>query len=521
MTNKIIVKNSVVAGKKPATAATNKVGELWVNPTDKIVGTFDASGAAVELAPPVIPLHDPAKGYVAGDMVVHNHKIYRLRTGTVAPGGFNENFWDVIADNVQVFTTAGGRPAPGGRPGDLWVNIVDKKFGTFDASNIALDIGGGTNSPALGQPPAYSTATTHPAGSYTTYNGKTYRATTTVPAGTPFNPANWVQEDHKLMVGSVPYADANGALTDDPTSLKWDYINKRLSVGQISIPNGPTVDSNGLHMGTAADAAHPQQAAMNVQPGSLSTTAGDQGAIMHLINAHPGGSVDFIGYMAFYKGPNGIPDLVGNIHTDTAGDFKICGDNGHELHLTITQRTGPVSRDVFRINGGGAIGVNCPGNLGGGMTITSTDGAFPLALANSFKPALFWTVGPGWQHDDAFRVNPNGGGAAGPGCMLASNSAAWASASDERLKNIFEPIENATEKVKSLRAVIGAYKKDPDQKRTPFLIAQDVEKVLPEAVYEDGNKDMMLEYTAVIPLLVAAIKEQAAEIVALKKALEK
>jgi hypothetical protein len=68
---------------------------------------------------------------------------------------------------------------------------------------------------------------------------------------------------------------------------------------------------------------------------------------------------------------------------------------------------------------------------------------------------------------------------------------------------------------------MGAYKSDETQKRRPFLIAQDVQKVLPEAVIEESNSDLMLEYTSLIPLLVAAIKEQAEEIAALKKALEK
>jgi hypothetical protein len=49
MANKLIVKNSVVAGKKPATDPANKPGELWVNPTDKVIGTFDAAGAPVEV----------------------------------------------------------------------------------------------------------------------------------------------------------------------------------------------------------------------------------------------------------------------------------------------------------------------------------------------------------------------------------------------------------------------------------------------------------------------------------------
>ena len=111
------------------------------------------------------------------------------------------------------------------------------------------------------------------------------------------------------------------------------------------------------------------------------------------------------------------------------------------------------------------------------------------------------------------------------GVYLTNTGTSWNSASDERLKNIIEPIQNGLEKVSSLRTVIGSYKNDPNNIRRSFLIAQDVQAVLPEAVNiqnaETGTLGM--SYTDVIPLLVAAIKElkvivdaQAVEIAALK-----
>jgi hypothetical protein len=113
----------------------------------------------------------------------------------------------------------------------------------------------------------------------------------------------------------------------------------------------------------------------------------------------------------------------------------------------------------------------------------------------------------------------------------AYGGTAWVNTSDETLKDIIEPITNAVEKVSSLRAVIGKYKTEDEGARHPFLIAQDVQQVLPEAVYlsksrTEGEPDTLgVGYTDVIPLLVAAIKElnvkveaQAAEIAALKGA---
>jgi hypothetical protein len=98
--------------------------------------------------------------------------------------------------------------------------------------------------------------------------------------------------------------------------------------------------------------------------------------------------------------------------------------------------------------------------------------------------------------------------AAGGGVYLAAGGTSWTSASDERVKDIIEPITDAANKVSTLRAVIGKYKTDEEGVRRSFLIAQDVEAVLPEAVDTTNTNEYGLRYTDVIPLLVAAIQEQ-------------
>jgi len=109
------------------------------------------------------------------------------------------------------------------------------------------------------------------------------------------------------------------------------------------------------------------------------------------------------------------------------------------------------------------------------------------------------------------------------GVQLTSGATSWASASDERLKDIIEPITGAMAKVNTLRTVMGKYKTDAEGTRRPFLIAQDVIAVLPEAVdlvadtrEGDETEYMSVRYTDTIPLLVAAIKELKAEFDAYK-----
>ena len=104
------------------------------------------------------------------------------------------------------------------------------------------------------------------------------------------------------------------------------------------------------------------------------------------------------------------------------------------------------------------------------------------------------------------------------GVSLAVNGTSWGSLSDERDKEIIEPITDAISKVSCLRSVIGRYKIDDADKRRAFLIAQDVQAVLPEAVteLEDDQKTLILQYTEITPLLVAAIKELTAKVTALE-----
>jgi len=109
------------------------------------------------------------------------------------------------------------------------------------------------------------------------------------------------------------------------------------------------------------------------------------------------------------------------------------------------------------------------------------------------------------------------------GVYLSPGATSWTAVSDETRKIIIEPITDATTKVSTLRTVIGRLKTDDESVRRPYLIAQDVQAVLPEAVIQtqdEGGQVLGLSYTEVIPLLVAAIKEQQEVITQLKARLD-
>ena len=106
--------------------------------------------------------------------------------------------------------------------------------------------------------------------------------------------------------------------------------------------------------------------------------------------------------------------------------------------------------------------------------------------------------------------------------ICVGNITAYGSLSDEKLKENIEIIPDALDKVCQLKGVSFDYKKDG--KRSTGLIAQDLQKVLPEVVYEtkDINNEnesyLAVNYENTIGLLVEAIKELKAEVKELKEA---
>ena len=94
---------------------------------------------------------------------------------------------------------------------------------------------------------------------------------------------------------------------------------------------------------------------------------------------------------------------------------------------------------------------------------------------------------------------------------------AFYTTSDERAKKDITVIEDALDKVSSLRGVEFEYKETGI--RSTGLIAQEVKEVLPEAVFvtDDDTGMMGVRYQIMVGLLVEAIKELKAEVEVLKK----
>jgi hypothetical protein len=108
-------------------------------------------------------------------------------------------------------------------------------------------------------------------------------------------------------------------------------------------------------------------------------------------------------------------------------------------------------------------------------------------------------------NDPTYKLHVNGS---------VAGTGAYNALSDARYKTRIETIVSALSKVQNLRGVAFDWRAQeyPDLELEPGrqigFIAQEVRKVLPEAVSEDANGRLSVAYADVVPVLVEAIKEQ-------------
>jgi hypothetical protein len=106
-----------------------------------------------------------------------------------------------------------------------------------------------------------------------------------------------------------------------------------------------------------------------------------------------------------------------------------------------------------------------------------------------------------------------------------SGTVVGAQTSDERIKNVIGPVTYGLEQINAIQPVEYTLKSEPDHKKIGFL-AQQVLPLVPESVFdtgehiegepEDAPTKLGMEYVALIPVLVNAVKELSAELNSVK-----
>jgi hypothetical protein len=218
------------------------------------------------------------------------------------------------------------------------------------------------------------------------------------------------------------------------------------------------------------------------------------------------GTTGVAGTIAFWNGSTVLASL----------DVNADGATNKGLYAFNTNNGTSVS-ERMRIDSSGNLLIGTTSSFGGKLEVAnsyirSTNGA--SAQGVGFVAAD--GAGNEWHFG---RSNGNGYyyiiTQAGTGQYMIPGTSVWVAVSDERHKENLVPITDALAKVNTLRAVTGNLISEKNNTK-PYLIAQDVQKVLPEAVDSSNPEKLGLAYTDVIPLLVAAIKELKAEFDAYK-----
>ena len=307
------------------------------------------------------------------------------------------------------------------------------------------------------------------------------------PSGTAGNAISFTQAmlldvSGQLGIGTTsPYSKLDLGPYGSQSQLSW-HQDSTTSYGHIGLQNNSAAVGllAGLKMGASA----------NSFASSISTLWGKTAILLNY------GNIQFF---------TNAPDTVAYGTTYTPTERARIDSSGNLLVGATSFVTGGIQKTIVSAG---------PVSAGFQIQLNGTVGSYIYG----------YTTGP-----TGFRVEttstypriemvPNSGGV-----VLTSGATSWTSLSDERAKTDLAPITNAAEKVSSLRSVTGRFKTDAPEIRRAFLIAQDVQAVLPEAVTpyqvkDDATEYLGLAYTDVIPLLTAAIQELKAEFDAYKAA---
>lgn len=204
---------------------------------------------------------------------------------------------------------------------------------------------------------------------------------------------------------------------------------------------------------------------------------------------------------------------------DTTGNQNTSGNAATATALQTARTIGGVSFD-------GTANISLPGVDTAGTQDTSGN----AATATSATSATTATTANALNTGNNYQVNSLGVGTAGSGTageIRATNNITAYYSSDARLKENVEPISDALDKLDMIRGVTYDWsdsyveaKGGEDgyfvRKNDVGVIAQEVERVLPQIVGENAQGFKAVRYERLVALLIEAVKELRAEVKALK-----
>jgi hypothetical protein len=173
-----------------------------------------------------------------------------------------------------------------------------------------------------------------------------------------------------------------------------------------------------------------------------------------------------------------------------------------KLHVLTTSYTGdPDSGGIYCYNS--TIGQK------NSICVRTNQSGSPF-YSMDIEGQIGWSIGLDSSEDRKFKFR-NSWNFTGNALMAIDTSGNvtatdFTTTSDMRKKKDITPIENALEKVDQLQGVTYKFK-ESDEKEKIGLIAQDVQKVIPQVVYEDTDGFLSISYGHIVSVLIEAIKE--------------
>jgi trimeric autotransporter adhesin len=274
-----------------------------------------------------------------------------------------------------------------------------------------------------------------------------------------------------------------------------------------------------------------------------------------LFNSKFGNNNTAIGAYALYNNVSGTGNIaIGN----EAGFFE---NDSHKLYIESSNSTVPLiygefDNDIVKING--QLKVHQVAVVENEMQINNTSLYNHSSGAQYFGTGLnefiissqeaidesggiygdgntvtIWSPGDGnlgapaalvyFVDDDAFDATPDPYDNSGLRSYITP-AGAYMQVSDLNKKENIKKIENSLEKINQISGYTYQFKLFPDeikkgdkQVTCSGVLAQELEKVLPEAVRKSIEGDYFVDYAAITPLLIEAIKEQQLQIQNLQK----
>lgn len=314
------------------------------------------------------------------------------------------------------------------------------------------------------------------------------------------------------------------ALKDNnPTSINNGINNT--AVGSFSLTTNTTGSSN-VAVG------------MNALHNSTTAYANTAIGLSSLFNNVSGSGNVAIGYQAGYN---------------EAGSNKLYIENSNSATPLIY---GEFDNDIVKINGVVKVHQNAAnleemqiknsniythgtgnqnfGTGGDSFLVSSREGQYETAgIHGDGNAVTIWSAGDAQQGQNAALVyfldedyfdgtNTNPYNTNGTSTALRAYidpSGAYLNVSDKNKKENIKKIENASEKIAQISGYTYQFKLAPSEIekgdkpiKSSGVLAQEIEKVLPEAVQKNPNGDYFVNYAAITPLLIEAIKEQETKI---------